>query len=203
MISACTKPKFENAACTENCYILEGIVLDTPYNKPVAGAEINMRYWGESSWNKWVASAKTDQDGYWKMSVDADYFENASEEVQLKFNATSYLDISESFTLDSTLIDIPQQVNMRLFKETRLGIWIRKSPNKEFTKFHVQSKYDYTLYSFTVNASGPLDTIIYIRTAADVITKVTGYTSGGDYYLEAYSIAAPAGTPAVISFLVE
>lgn len=202
IVAACTKPKFENPDCVSNCYILEGTLIDTPYNQPVADAEVNLRYW-KGQWNYWIASAKTDANGYWKMSFDGNYFDKKSELVSLKFEKNGFLETGQNFELDTSMIDVVLVKNEKVYREAHLAVRISTAPDKYFTDFEVDMHYDYTHYLSSLKGPGVIDTVIQFITAADMPTSIKCFTTGGDFYGEIQTITVPYGVHPTIAFIFE
>jgi hypothetical protein len=198
---ACRKPEFAADACQSGCYVLEGYLSDTFSNEPLADARVNLRHW-KGQWNYWVAEAKTDATGYWKLSVDASYFENSEEYVSLQFETPGYLEDKAHFLLDSAMIDVPQQVNRKLFRSAFVDVSIAVTSGKNIGAFMLKYSSAFKEDHVLLNGPAPIDTTLRLEVATNVLTKIRGYTfAGSDLYENEISITVSDGSQPAVSFI--
>ena len=140
---SCEKSKFKGDDCNYDCHILSGQVFEFGTSNPIDQAEITITA-KKKKHTKYIATTKTDQSGYWKISFDADYIENLKEGY-IEIERKNYVFKKQRvyFYIDS--VDINQQYEFFLHKTAEI-YYSLNFENSDIKR--VESRFDFENQGF-------------------------------------------------------
>lgn len=169
---SCIKSTFKNDECLSDCYILSGTVKDLPDHNIVPNMELDLRFW-RGKWNKWLCNTKIDENGNWKMSFDADYFRDWKQDCSITIEDKKIMRFSSSVTLDTSMIDIEQVVEINVYRPANLFVRVSvQNPGVEYVSL-VRSTPTGGTKEIRIDVSPPVDTLVKWRIEGDIETTVT------------------------------
>lgn len=118
LLSSCKKAKFEGDDCNFDCHILSGKVYEQGTSNLIENAKIVITAKKKKT-TKYIVSTETDENGFWKVSFDADYIDNLKEGY-IEIERKNFFEKKQRVYFDIDSIDHEQHYTSELFKTAQV-----------------------------------------------------------------------------------
>ncbi len=198
------QPLYDGVTCTNKCFILTGVLLDSAFNKGIPNGEVKFYFHhagGIFGRTDFIGRVKSDARGNYRFVMPGNGYQNlfgyfyAEAYKDNMFNGPFTKNQVATYHLDSTNFDRPVVKHLLLFRPATLKLRVIATTVTGFNFLTIG--YGYGIGSDAVVINGPrsIDTTITFKTAGDIRTFIQVDAKGNAVNIEKFdTILIPANT---------
>jgi len=145
---ACKKSTIAGDDCAGNCYIITGTLLDTPFQRPVAGARVTLNHLTNPANGTWIGirTATTDEAGTYTLRYDLSAAPNGGTFMVIPYKI-GYLDnavhagLSQTFGLAPAQANNPVRHDITMYRAAYLKVRLTASALTPFAPLSFRAHY--------------------------------------------------------------
>lgn len=175
---ACSKePRFDGLQCTQNCIVLSGNLVDTPFNNRISDVDIKIYYQQPGPPSifiqpTYIGKTKTNKDGNYSFRFDGEKYMNGGYFIFYVHKPGYFHHVSKnadfeqigSINTEDIRLDQPTNDTTKLYKRTSLFLKIKTTKEKlDFKGFDITYQVGKYPWGFNIIFDKKIDTLIELN----------------------------------------